>query len=185
MKKIASHNTMSYLPVKQWYLKPFYWMARCQSKSIFRQYDEGCRFFDIRLTLDKNDKLVFAHGLITYKASAVGLLYNFHNYIQEPVHIRLVFEITRKDTFKEPRLVKEVATLEYLFDKFLFNTGRRKYDWQPIYCCKDKEYSLDQKVSSMQGTKIDDLCPWLYAKLHNKQSIKEGTDKDFLMLDFI
>lgn len=183
--KIASHNTMSYLPVKQWYLKPFYWMARCQSKSIFQQYDEGCRFFDIRLTLDKNDKLVFAHGLIHYKANYFKLLYDFHNYITEPVHMRVVFELTKQDFAKEERLATEAKILEMTFDKFKFNTGRRKYDWQPIYLFDGKEYSLDQKVSSMQGTKLDDLCPWLYAKLHNKQSIKEGTNKDFLMLDFI
>lgn len=33
--------------------------------------------------------------------------------------------------------------------------------------------------------KLDDLWPWLYAKLHNKESRKKGTTKEYLSLDFI
>lgn len=66
MTKLGSHNTMTYLPVRQWYLKPFWWMARCQSKDI-KEQSKYTDFFDIRVRFDKNDNPVFAHGLIEYK----------------------------------------------------------------------------------------------------------------------
>ena len=65
----ASHNTMTYLPVRQWWLRPFAFMARCQSKDIKDQ----CRitgFFDIRVRFRFHKGIptpVFAHGLAEYK----------------------------------------------------------------------------------------------------------------------
>lgn len=65
---IGSHNSMSYLPVRQWYLKPFCWMARCQSKTLSEQYRYyEVRLFDLRVRFDKNGDLVFAHGPIEFK----------------------------------------------------------------------------------------------------------------------
>lgn len=52
--KLASHNTVTYPTIKQWYLRPFTFMARCQSRSHIEQYKRGARFFDIRVRFDKN-----------------------------------------------------------------------------------------------------------------------------------
>lgn len=65
---IGSHNSMSYLPVRQWYLKPFGWMARCQSKDIDDQFSLcDVRLFDLRIRFDKKGNLVFAHGPVEFK----------------------------------------------------------------------------------------------------------------------
>jgi len=61
----ASHNTMTYLPVRQWWLRPFAFMARCQSKDIKDQ----CRitgFFDIRVL----DHIIIAReGYFSFRQS--------------------------------------------------------------------------------------------------------------------
>ena len=45
--KLASHNTLSYLSPRKFYLKPFKFIARCQSKTIEEQYSNyDIRFFD-------------------------------------------------------------------------------------------------------------------------------------------
>lgn len=52
---IGSHNTFSYLPIKnRWmsFLKPWY---KCQDKDIVQQINNGARFFDIRVKFDKKD----------------------------------------------------------------------------------------------------------------------------------
>ena len=65
---IGSHNSMSYLPVRQWYLKPFGWMARCQSKTLGEQLiTYGVRLFDFRVRFDVCGNLVFAHGPVQFK----------------------------------------------------------------------------------------------------------------------
>lgn len=62
--ELGSHNSLTYLPVKQWYLKPFKWVAKCQSKTIDEQFcDYGVRLFDIRVKFNNGEPVV-AHGFM-------------------------------------------------------------------------------------------------------------------------
>ena len=47
------------------------------------------------------------------------------------------------------------------------------------------EPTLDQKISSMTWKIFDDWYPYIYARLMNHKNIKTGTDKDYLMIDFL
>jgi hypothetical protein len=33
--------------------------------------------------------------------------------------------------------------------------------------------------------RLDDLCPIIYAKLHNKENVKKGTTHKWLFIDFV
>ena len=66
-----------------------------------------------------------------------------------------------------------------------FFGGNRKYDWKVVHDFGIQEPTLDDKYSSTTGSKIDDLWPWLYARLNNKSNIQNGTNKDVLFIDFI
>ena len=44
--KIGSHNSMTYLPPKKWYMYPFKFVAKCQSSTIEEQYEK----YSIRVT---------------------------------------------------------------------------------------------------------------------------------------
>ena len=63
---LGSHNSWSYLPVKQWYFTPFAFTARCQSIDIRTQYEKyGVRCFDLRVRFDKNTGIVYSIVLPT------------------------------------------------------------------------------------------------------------------------
>ena len=65
--KLGSHDTMTYLPVKQWYFKPFHFTARCQSKSVYEQIENhGAKLIDIRIRFGKDCQPWFAHGPIMF-----------------------------------------------------------------------------------------------------------------------
>lgn len=73
---IGSNNSMSYLR-PQWWLRPFSWIWRHQTKTIDEQLNAGCRAFDLRIAHKSSwgrewDKRweqgwVFASGWATYK----------------------------------------------------------------------------------------------------------------------
>ena len=63
----GSHNTMSYLKPKQWWLRPFAIWGRCQDKTIEEALESGIRYFDLRVKFDSSKTALFGHGLITYE----------------------------------------------------------------------------------------------------------------------
>lgn len=66
----GSHNTMSYLPVRQWWLRPFRAWGRCQRLNLRDQWKAGVRHFDLRIKFDDDGTARFGHGLLTYRCSA-------------------------------------------------------------------------------------------------------------------
>ena len=62
---IGSHNTFSYLPIKNRWRKIFKPWYKCQDKTIFQQIANGARFFDIRKEpKDKKHQLKFFKSFI-------------------------------------------------------------------------------------------------------------------------
>ena len=66
--KLGSHNSLTYLKPKKWYMCFFRFVAQCQSKSYEEQFESGIRMFDVRLRPSKNinDEPIIAHGLMEY-----------------------------------------------------------------------------------------------------------------------
>lgn len=167
--KIGTHNSMTYLKPKKWYLYPFQFIARCQSLSIDKQYSLGVRLFDIRISYDKNNVPEFRHGSMAYKGDVYKIL-DWLNNQGCPVQIRILLEENKEDVTKETLFIKDICKFKTIFKNLTFYEGRRKFDWKKITDLPDLE--VVQLVSSMQGNKIDDLWPWLYAKLNNKKNLK-------------
>lgn len=62
---IGTHNSMTYLPPRRWWLKPFTFLWRCQDKTIEEQKKLGVTYLDIRIRLDSiKDKWFFCHGIV-------------------------------------------------------------------------------------------------------------------------
>lgn len=199
---IGSHNSLSYAKTKKWYMKPFVWMARCQKADLYDQfYKYNVRYFDIRIDFKKDGTMSFAHGAADwdlYSYEVFSDLSRFARITEEPVYVRIVLENNFKSAdqlFKDKFFIKTCDQLQQLYPDLIFVGGRRKYDWEKLYDFKTEEPSLDDKYSSTTHpfggnknsifAKIDDLWPWLYAKLHNKKNYKKGTNKDVLFLDFV
>lgn len=186
---LGAHNSMSYLKPKKWFLYPFKWIAQCQSKTLQQQYEDfNVRLFDFRIAYDKLGQPEFRHGTMAYKGDVKEALSYLNSLNNKKLYVRLVLEMNKatSDSERQCQLFTEDCDLfqeEYPNIKFI--CGTRKYDWQVLYQFKNKDIELDQQISSMQGNKLDDLWPWLYAKLHNKKSMAKGTTKKCLLLDFI
>lgn len=186
---LGSHNTMTYLPVKQWYLKPFFWTARCQSNTLWDQFCKGARLFDIRVRFDKNGDITFAHGPIEFVGNVYDVLEDLDSWSRNCiVYVRIILE--SNSPMKDQELQEEhfkyfCNNIVNTYTNLIFFGGNRKYDWKVVHDFGVQEPTLDDKYSSTTGSKIDDLWPWLYARLNNKSNIQNGTNKDVLFIDFI
>ena len=205
---LASHNTMSYLKPAKWYLAPFNFMSKCQSKTIQEQYEAGARLFDLRLVILTDDRDFylepsFAHGLMAYKSPSVDEILSWLNSRDEKVYVRFLLERPDPKVHNEFRRVCEHYEQTYTNIGFWGHAYDKK-TWTPIYTFKgslprpviDKYASCNQTGATKwkgvlssknhSGLLIDDLWPWLYAKLHNKKNREKYKDEDvFLLQDFI
>lgn len=200
---IGSHNSLTYLSVRQWYYKPFKFVAKCQSKPIYEQFcDYGVRVFDIRIRF-KNGEPIVAHGPIEFKCDVLDYIEQINNladkvfFLNQPVYVRLILESNKKmkDQSKQQLLFYEFC--EYClanYKNIRFFGGNRKYDWEKIYLFKDDIELIDKysSTTSIFGgkkdnfiAKIDDFWPWLYAKLYNKKNYAKYDGTGVLFLDFV
>lgn len=179
--ELGTHNSMTYLPLKNWWMYPFNWLAKCQSKTIEEQFNKGIRVFDIRISYDKNSP-VFKHGLARYKGNVYSILRWLDNK-NESIKIRLILETNKEDKIKECNFISDCYRFIAFYKNLTFYEGRRKFDWKPIVNFPSLE--VNQLISSMAGKGIYKLCPWLYAKVHNKKNLKNYKDNKILLIDFI
>ena len=202
--QLATHNTMSYLPPKQWYLRPLSFLAKCQSVDYKVQYEKGSRAFDLRLYFDKNENPEFRHGFFRYSADALYDVLNFAD--KHQMSVRVLLEI-RGNFDKANEEHRRQAILFYLlclrfqsiYNNIRFFGGRTTDDGTLIYPFGySSEPNLIHKYSSttsfFKSDKyflriIDDWWPWLYARLHNKKNIKEYIENNdtpgLLYIDYI
>lgn len=182
--KLGTHNSMSYLKPKKWYMYLFRFMAKCQKVDISKQYKLGARMFDIRIAYDKNGNPEFRHGSMRYKGNVEEAL-KFLNSRRARCRIRLILEINKPSTRQVNLFIKDCKKWESQYKRLIFFCGRRKYDWNIVYNFNTKEPIINQLVSSMTWKKFDDWYPWIYAKIMNKKNISAYNSNDWLLIDFI
>ena len=224
--KIASHDTMSYLPIKQWYLKPVAFAARCQSVSLEEQFDQyGVRAFDFRIWFDKNNNPVFSHGAAIFIEDVYDTL-EYLDSKNQLIYVRIMLEEDKLRNKKsnildiENLFIDFCNSIERDYKNIKFYGGYRKFDYKILYRFQGNDDPIkvalhssttsffpnvtNKLMNNKQKNKIinrliyylgyfiyimDDLFPYLYAKTHNKKSIKkyrndENLDK-FLAIDFV
>lgn len=196
--KLASHNSFTYLKPRKWYMRPFGFIAKCQSKSIKEQYGLNARLFDVRIAYDSKHRSFLKHGLISYNQleDMMNDLYwlDSRSSKKDPVYIRLILERNKpifntsktatKRVIEETFFIGTCLYLKKLLPNIKFIGGVRKYDWVCLHSFGNKTPDMEADFSSVKGSKLNDLWPWLYAKLHNKKA-KKSCKKKWLMLDFI
>lgn len=220
---------MSYLK-PQWWLRPFAFMARCQSKNIHDQYAYGARMFDLRVVFDKSGKPYFAHGLASYKDEDVyetlewlQMFSRMHEYrTGELIVVRVLNERNNNQALFHDFCTEINERFQDIqFCGFRNKNGKGMYwNWSirggnGMGLGDTGEYHKESKDSSCHivpddkfritfidkyssdnckkhnnghctGRWYDDLCPWLYALLHNKKNRSTFADTPgFLMQDFV
>lgn len=188
-KIIGTHNTMSYLTPKHWWLKPFNWLfAKCQndpfSKSLIK-YSIVCdivKCVDLRIYWnEKSESWHIAHGLIDY--GAIRLIDLIEEMIENDIkYIRIILERDGGENL----FFKTCKNLEMIYgNDVTFLGGNRKSDWKQIY-----EFTNILPIHQWVGSMAEDarwyekFIPRLYAKRMNKQNmrkLKEGIN----LFDFI
>lgn len=188
--KLGSHNSISYAKPKKWYLYPFRFMARCQSKTLVEQYyTYGVRMFDLRIKFSKGGKYSFAHGIMEYDLDVDEIL-TLLNDFPENVDVRIIQE-NREGEF-EDTFIQWCQKVRKQYPNIKFFGGRNKGSWKVIYnfgykgpTFLDKYSSVNNETANYTGTIWDDWFPFLYAWKNNRENIKNGTDRDYLFIDFV
>ena len=199
--KLTTHNTMSYQTPKQLWAKIIPFVARCQSVDYIKQYELGAVGFDLRLFWDKNGNLEFRHGIVSYPADNIWEVLDFIR--DHDLYVRVLFELRSYNK----KHVKNVETLKTKFKDFCkeiedkyptvkFYGGCATCDWEQLYNFKNDEHMPELGLYSSNTSLfkssnkflriIDDLCPWIYAKLMNRKNMKKYKDSEqYISVDFI
>lgn len=181
--ELGTHNSMTYLKPKKWFLYPFQFIARCQSKTIQQQYEDyNVRLFDIRIKYNKDGDPEFRHGSMAYKGDVYETL-NYLNSKNVPIKIRILLETKKEDSLNEIFFIKDLNRFKELYPNLTFYEGRRKFDWKKIVDIPTLD--VKQIVSSMDDKKLNDLWPWLYAKKHNRENLLNCSEDETVLIDFI
>ena len=197
--RLASHNTFTYLTPRKWWGRLLAFTARCQRVGFKQQLDLGANMFDLRVRFDADGKPYVCHGLIAYKDYYLvtdALLYfdYFAGCLPElPFYVRVVLETKRPTETDKERFREFCETLVDLHKNIVFFGGNDRSDWgckNPVYDFGVPLPDIDEKHASTTALfprfpRLDDLWPWLYARLFNHRDIEQGTTHEWLMIDFV
>ena len=196
---LGSHNSLTYLPCRKWWMYLINWAAKCQSKTLSTQFHDGAKYFDFRVRF-KDGKPVIAHGLIEYKGNIDHMVANlnyFAEYFGETIYLRFVLEYNKIPEDFASQIASLADLVRYYRGKYpniTYTYVMSKWNEQKVatYYSKDKDTpTLIHKYSSVLKEKRFLWIPYWYAKLHNKKNrtafkhVLEDKDSKVLMLDFV
>ena len=196
---LGSHNSLTYLPCRKWWMYLINWAAKCQSKTLNTQFHDGAKYFDFRVRF-KDGKPVIAHGLIEYKGNIDYMVANLNylaEYFKETIYLRFVLEYNKIPEDFASQMASLVDLVRYYRGKYpniTYTYVMSKWNEQKVatYYSKDTDTpTLIHKYSSVLKEKRFLWIPYWYAKLHNKKTRKtfeyvlEDEDSKVLMLDFV
>ena len=150
--------------------------------------------FDFRVDFDKNNNLLVKHGLAVYNFSTKEMMdiLNYLNNKKGIKYVNITLECSHAESVKLQYWKKKYFTsfcefIENNFTKIRFIGGDVKHSWNKLYYFKNKHnpVAISRFASVATKCKFDDLWPWLYAKRHNKESMKEDRNNRYLWLDFV
>lgn len=169
-------------------MTPFNFIAKCQRVTLAEQYKKyDIRMFDFRIAFNKDSVPYICHGLMDYK----GDIFSFLDYLnkQKGTKVRLVLE-KESNKNSEKLFMAFCKEVEATYQNIKFFGGIKKKGWEQLYRFKynpeyDDKYASNNTSNKTTGILIDDLYPFIYARVNNKKNIRKGTDKPWLFIDFV
>lgn len=128
---IGSHNTMSYLPIVNWWQR---WQKRwccCQSKNIEEQYALGVRFFDIRVRYI-NNAWHFVHNKIDFDKVDYNV-FQFLSDQKELSYIRFILDERKEPKDKANYIERYYFFIYYIvsnYNNICIHEARTFWDWK-------------------------------------------------------
>ncbi len=130
---IGSHNSLSYMRPRQWWLRPLAWTARCQSMDLIQQWNAGVRFFDIRAKY-RDGCWISGHGMMDYNVEityAIGWLEWTANDQDEKCVVRVMLEDSG-GVHSDTAFANLVYEWQCMFPHITFVGGYRKNPFEVI-----------------------------------------------------
>ena len=193
---LGSHNSLSYLPCRKWWMYLINWAVKCQSKTLSEQFHDGVRHFDIRLKWDDKEGWVIANGLIEYKGNirrVLETLDSLADYYDEKLYVRFLLEYNKRPDDEATKIIKLRNFVRYArgeYSNIMYHLIETKWDEKVIEIYSNNVI-LIHSYSNILGWKRFFWIPYWYAKFHNKENRKtfknilEDKANRVLMLDFV
>lgn len=180
---LGSHNTMSYLRPRRWWMRAVAWVARCQRADYREQWRKGVRLFDLRIGYGSDGVARFRHGLVEYKGADVEEVLRFVAVNGGGV-VRLILEESVNDNseWQEECFREDCRAWAKRYPTIRWMGGRRKRDWAKVVDLA--EPTLTQWCGSMQKPWWGKVCPWLWHKLYGDK-MPEELGIGYVLKDFI
>lgn len=169
----SSHNTMTYRKPLQWWLRPLAFTARCQSRPY---QDQDAEAWDLRIFFTPKHGIQFRHGFFAYDAhdflQVLGYANDHHKHVRFLLENRsFLNEEVEKYGYRQ-RFRDLCEIVHHTFPNVRFYGGKDLYTGDVLYDFHYLPKEMDL-YSSKSRFKIAGLWPWLWAKLHNKENLKE------------
>lgn len=169
----GTHNSITYFSPTNFLGKLIKWTSKCQSKTIEEQYNEGVRYFDIRVKITKKSILKFCHGLVEYEP-----FYNSNvvQILKKPdIIFRLILEKGDKNRFH----IVVNGLLQSGWDKNIHYIVDDKKSWNIIW--KNNNINIISTIDNYPHYPADGIIPW--PKIHNKKYKNKDIDRQALYKD--
>lgn len=176
MPLIATHNSATgegAYDFKSWILTPF---AKCQSKSILQQIQNGCNYFDVRIRY-VDGVLRCCHGLYVIDATLRSVIAVLNT---RPCYVRVTYEGWCPN---EGWFVKEVLEVLHEHQNVTLVDIREKATWKTLWDSK-LQIPCNEEYHALKWFtwKLLLPIPWLWAKLWKEHDF---SDKHYTMIDFL
>ena len=205
---LGSHNTMTYLKPRKWWMWFGRFMAKCQKEDYKTQYKLGARWFDLRVSIPKqkdgsHGKPIFSHGLMDFKGTDPCEVLEWLN-TKNNAYCRIILEkgngiecelfkfyvkqwMNRYTNLKIVQIAKKGE-----WKNMLEPNAETPFALKDAYASANGHYPQYENLHGIlrsktwSGLLLDDLYPWIYAKLHNRKNIERHKGENIvLLLDFI
>lgn len=184
---LGSHNSLSYLPIKGWKKISKPW-TKCQNLTLEEQYEQGVRYFDLRVRKDKQGQWWYCHN------SALFVPVMEHKEILEflitkKANVRIILDVRKVPKDAENYKEDFLALVEWLTNNNLkIDSAIVYWEWYEYASCSIKQHEYHASVSApwykyILGTK------W-FANHYNQTILEEHkevakSNNEVLLIDYI
>jgi hypothetical protein len=190
--KIGSNNSLTYLEPSSWWLKIFKIFIRHQHKDYEYQYKYcGVRYFDIRVSYDKNNRMVLKDRNNTYKVFSMYEIFDFFNKFCD-VTVSLTLDESLEERMWEnndrlsDRFKETCRIVETIYPCINFCGGYRRYDNKKLYRFdNDTPHIIDVDEQSKFYSIVTRFFPFMRNRLNNKYIEKFKFEEGFLVLNYV
>lgn len=189
---IGSHNTFSYLPIKNKWRKIFKPWYKCQDKNILKQIANGARFFDIRVKFDKKGFLNIVHNKVIFDINEFQfwrLMVDVKNLAEElntTLYFRIILDIRKEPKDKEHQLKSFNSFIEQFkkFDRRICLDHSITY-WNWKYY-SNSQFNIIENHASVKAKWYEYILGTkYYAVKVGYKYINEKSLKNVYLIDFI